>query len=464
MKSRCAGTGGSFIRKMTALAVLTAVFAVFVFAPAVWLSPGEELAGTGIRLGGASVYAADVELTAAGACVYCENTGEVIFEKNGDQACSPYSITKLLTCLIAVQHLSLDEEVTISAAAASQGGSEVGLQEGEVVTVEDLLYGALLPSGNDAAYALAETVSGNETDFVALMNETAGNIGCSGTTFVDSTGLSPENQTTASDFVKIARAALQNSIIKRIAGSKSYTIPKTNLSKARKLKTEVEGLSDPDSGIVCGKTGYGSETDASIAVEYNKDGIDLFIVLLGDSSDARQEDLNTLVSYAQSNLSGVKAVSAGAYAGKVRVRHGAKTRVKVYAASDGYAYLPAEGSKKLIKTKTTFKENVEAPLSKGDVVGYYDIYVGNEKVNRVPLVVREDVPKGWILSYIGISNAATIVILCVAAAFLVFVLAVRARKKRIAARKKKARERKIHTLAMQRMMEEEEHKRRGWDV
>ena len=120
---------------------------------------------------GGRVYAQDQpELTAKGAVVYCENTDEIVFAKGKNDKLFPYSITKLMTAMLAVQNAPLDQKVTVSREAASQKDTSMGLKEGEQVTVEQLLYGALILSGNDAAYALGEAVSGTGKmkDFVAM--------------------------------------------------------------------------------------------------------------------------------------------------------------------------------------------------------------------------------------------------------------------------------------------------------
>lgn len=179
---------------------------------------------------GAQVEKPDV--TAGGAIVYCQNTGEVVYSKNMNKKIAPYSVTKLMTVLLAVQNLPLDKEVTISHAAASQKEASMNLKAGEVLTVKDLIYGALLPSGNDAAYALGEAVSGNMKDFVKLMNKTAVNIGCENTQFKNPNGMKQKGHyTSAYDMMLITKTALSNDVIRKAAGSTSYTVKKTNKSK-----------------------------------------------------------------------------------------------------------------------------------------------------------------------------------------------------------------------------------------
>ena len=193
------------------------------------------------------------DITAKGAIVYCQNTGEIIYSKNRNSRIAPYSVTKLMTVLLAVQNLPLDQEVTVSAAAASQKEASMDLKEGEVLTVRDLIYGALLPSGNDAAYALGEAVSGDIDEFVDMMNQVAQNIGCENTQFKNPSGMQEKGHyTSAYDMMLITRAALSNEIIRKAAGSTSYTVEKTNKSDKRRLKTHISFLEDEDSGIYAG--------------------------------------------------------------------------------------------------------------------------------------------------------------------------------------------------------------------
>ncbi len=168
---------------------------------------------------GSAAFGAKVakpNITAAGAMVYCQNTGEIVYSKNSQKKLEPFSVTKLMTVLLAVQNLPLDKEVTVSAKAASQKRGFHQRKEGEILTVEDLIYAALLPSGNDAAYALGEAVSGDMETFIALMNKTAKNIGCKKTHFTNPSGMQAKRHyTTASDMMEIVKVALSNDIIRK---------------------------------------------------------------------------------------------------------------------------------------------------------------------------------------------------------------------------------------------------------
>lgn len=414
----------------------------------------------------AHVFGAQVEkpdVTAGGAIVYCQNTGEVVYSKNMNKKIAPYSVTKLMTVLLAVQNLPLDKEVTISHTAASQKEASMNLKAGEVLTVKDLIYGALLPSGNDAAYALGEAVSGNMKDFVKLMNKTAVNIGCENTQFKNPNGMKQKGHyTSAYDMMLITKTALSNDVIRKAAGSTSYTVKKTNKSKERNLKTHLSFLKDKDSGVYGGKTGYWDANNCSIALGYQNDGLELFIVVLGDTAEERTNDVEKLIRYACAKVEGVKVIGKDKEKGKVRIKHGEKTSVEAYTAETGYAYLPKEASKSLVATQTVMRSDIEAPVKSGTVAGKLEIYVGDELVNEVDLIIKEDIETGWFTSYLGISNLAAVLIgifIVVAAVAYVWISAARARARR---RKRRLRQQKVMEIALEEMRREQEHKERDW--
>lgn len=452
--------------------VLKRTIAVWTVAAVLVLGilPGAEvLRGCGFDediFGSMRVFGAETKrpsVTARGAVVYCGNTGEIVYSKNRDVKYSPYSITKLMTVLLAVQNLPLDREITVSAEAAAQKEASMNLKVGEILTVRDLIYGAMLPSGNDAAYALAEAVSGSEEAFVKLMNKTAENIGCENTQFKNPHGMKEKGHyTTAYDMMLITKAALSDDTVRKAAGAVSYTVKKTNKSKARKLKTHISFLEDKNSGVYAGKTGYWDDTSCSIALGYRKDGLQLFAVLLADTAEERSRDVDKLLSYASSKVEGVKVIGKNKEEGKVRIKHGAKTSLKAYTAEAGYAYLPKEGSKSLISTKTVMRSDVEAPVKAGTVVGTMEIYAADELVNEVDLIIREDVEEGWFTSYLGISNFAAVLIGIGAVIFLLLLLwisAMRAKARRI---KKRRRQQRIMEIAMEEIRREQEQRERGW--
>ena len=408
-----------------------------------------------------SFAAIEPTLTAKAGIVYCENTGEVVFTKNEESELQPYSVTKLMTAIVTVMHTPLDKKVKVSSRAASIGGSTAGLKEGEKVTVEQLLYGALVQSGNDAAYALAEASYGSVDKFVSQMNKTAKNIGCKHTHFSNPAGISDRsNYTTCNDMLLIVKIAFDNETILKIAGTAKYTMDPTNKSGVRQYHSGAMRL---DKSVYAGKNGQWFEA-CTTALGCETNGLNLYIILLGDTQPGRKADVKALLKYATDKIEGVLAVKGGEKVGSVHVRHGEVTRLDVYTANDGYAYIPTEGSRSLIKTELNIYDNVRAPVSAGDQVGVYSIKVGGEVVNEVPLIIKQSVDEGWPTSYLGISNRTAMIFVIVAAAAFIILLVLIILRIFFTLKKRRERKKKAMEIARREMEEEEEHSKRDWDV
>lgn len=410
------------------------------------------------------VYGAEKpDITAETAIIYCENTGETVYSSNRDRRKAPQSLSKLMTCLLAIQNLPLDKKIKISEEAVSQPGTSMGLEAGEQVTLKDLIYGAILCSGNDAAYAIAEAVSGNVKSFVDLMNKTAENIGCRNTRFRNPNGIERKGQyTTAYDMLQISRIALSNDIIREASETSTYTVEKTNKSKKRKLVNSMNIIRDEIPGIRAGKTGCGTFYHTGIAFKYEKAGLVLWGVLLNGTEETLVADIKTLTEYSASKIEGLKVVGKGVESGKVRIRHGALTSIPIVTEEVGYAYLPKQASDALISTKAAIKKDIVAPVHKGDIAGTYQIFVAGELVNEINLLATQDVQTGWFTSYIGISNRAAVIIGIVLALMVLFFIWIGILKAKYRREYRKKRKKKILEIAREEMRKEKEYENRGW--
>lgn len=350
-------------------------------------------------------------IDAKSAALYSVTTGEMLYAKNPDQRVEPWSTTKLMTALVVAETMDLNQEVTVSKKAASMGGSTMNLVAGEKVTVRQLMYGLLLESGNDAAYALGQAGGdGSIQTFAEKMNARAKKLGCKGTHFVNPNGLKAKNHyTTAADYVKIARAALSNKTVFKIAGTTVYHMDATNKSHARTIETHLDLIEKKGSGVVAGKTGYWEDDDCSIALMYDKKGLKLILVQFGANMDTRAKDDAKLLKFGTEKIVTKKATNPKKSVGKVRVKYGARTLVKTYAKETVMAY-PKDGSADSISVKENYKDVVKAPLKSGDKVGTLEVYCDGKKVGSTPLVVHENIEKGWFLSRFYISNRATVAI------------------------------------------------------
>lgn len=416
----------------------------------------------------------DVE--AKSAIILCGDTGEIIWEKNADEKMEPASMTKLMTALLAVENLKPDQEVEVTGEAAAMPETKIYLQTGEKITVEELLYGLLLESGNDAAIALAIATAGSVEDFAAMMNERAKEIGCTNTNFVNPSGLADENHySTARDMVMIAKEALSNETVRKIAGTAEHTIPATNAYEERNLENtnyflkgvdkEVNGKKikvDKYDGVFGGKTGYVGEDKAALVTGLSADGLEIYSLVMGSSLEGWYSDVKELMDYGKANVSKYTVFEKGDEFGKVKLLGGAVNKVKAVAADNGYINLPEGVSASLVTTECVYTDSLFAPVKKGQKIGVVEVYIAGELKKTVELVAAEDIKEGWFLSGIGISNFQTVMIgvfLAVILIGFVTIISMRIRNKRKLAR---IRRRKLEEEALRQLEREEDLKRRGW--
>jgi D-alanyl-D-alanine carboxypeptidase (penicillin-binding protein 5/6) len=183
-----------------------------------------------------------IQINASAAVLIDAGTGETIYEKNPHIHMAPASTTKIMTAIIAIEHGDLEHEVKISANAASTPGSSMRLRRGEKYSLHQLLYGLLLPSGNDAATAIAEYIAGSEVKFAGLMNEKAKELGMADTHFKNASGLPAEGHySTAYDLALLARYALENPVFAAIVQTKFTSVP-VSRSKVKKPLTNHNKL------------------------------------------------------------------------------------------------------------------------------------------------------------------------------------------------------------------------------
>ena len=235
-------------------------------------------------------------------CICIErSTEQVLFEKDAYTKCAIASTTKILTGIIIIENCDLEDEVLISKKAANTGGSTLGIREGAEIKVETLLYGLLLRSGNDAAVALAEYLSGSVEEFAKLMNNKAKEIGLKNSNFVTPHGLDDENHfSTAYDLAILSNYALKNEVFLKIVGTKQIdvTVGISNrvLNNTNELLGNVEGIY----GI---KTGFTSNAGRCLITACERNGIDIIIVVLGaDTKNIRGNDTKKIIKYVFDNF------------------------------------------------------------------------------------------------------------------------------------------------------------------
>lgn len=276
--------------------------------------------GAGSGAQAQAVQIAKPEIASEGALVMEDSTGKVLFSKNGDTAYYPASITKLMTALLTAESCGLGDTVNFSASATTNlesGAVSIGMTEGDQLTVEQCLYALLLKSANEVGNALAEHISGSNAAFAEKMNNRAASLGCTATHFTNPHGLNDTNHTTtAHDMALIARAAFRNETVRKIASTRSYTLPATKKNPSGLTVTMGHKMMNPSdyryyNGILGGKTGYTSKAGNTLVTVTERDGVRLIAVVL-KSRSTHYTDTKALLDY------GYEAVKAGALGGAVQ--------------------------------------------------------------------------------------------------------------------------------------------------
>lgn len=226
-------------------------------------------------------------------------TGKTLFDESSGEKRPIASLTKIMTAVIALEHGNLDQEITVSEKAASIGENSMGLVAGETYTLEELLYGLILHSGNDAAYAIAEGVGGNSRMFTAWMNFKARDLGLKNTRYADPSGLDADNISTPIDLVKLTKYALKNPTFKKIAATTEKEIYSDEDSHYIYLFNQTNLLTTYP-GVAGVKTGYTEEAGLCLVTYAVNEGHELIGVDLG--SNDRKGDMVLMLDYAFGGL------------------------------------------------------------------------------------------------------------------------------------------------------------------
>ena len=342
-----------------------------------------------LALPGVSAQGAQVAVTAPAAVLMEASTGQVLFEKGAHDRRACASITKVMTLLLTFEaleagELSLDQELTASAHAASMGGSDIWLEEGEQMTVDDLLKATVIMSANDAAVVLAEAVSGSEEAFVARMNERAKELGMEDTVFKNCNGLDEEGHlTSAYDVAVMSRALLAHEKIRdySLTWMDSVRNGETQLVNTNKLIRSYQGIT----GLKTGTTG---QAGSCISATAQREGMELIAVVLGaESTDLRFQDAKALLDY---GFAGWKTVTPETpFLQPAAVEGGMAQTVEV-AAGEMPSLLLQAAEEAQVETVVQL-EPVKAPVEQGQELGRILCQVAGETVAQVPVTAKEGV-------------------------------------------------------------------------
>ena len=306
------------------------------------------------------------------------NTGRVLAGKNYNTRALIASITKIMTCILAIESNKLDKTLTVTDIIKKSYGSGIYIEEGEEITLRDLLYGLMLRSGNDAALMTAEYVGGDVETFVSLMNQKAKEIGMSKTTFVNPSGLDNSdsgNYSTAYDMALLTKYAMKNKEYRKIVKTKSYTV-KTN-KKTYIWKNKNKLLNEEY--ITGGKTGYTEKAKRTLVSSASSDNMNLIVVTIRDSDDWNthktlyQYAFNNYISYRILKKSNFKVIGDKYYKGNFYIKNDVYLTFKKNELGNLIGKI-------VLEKKKNYKNN--------DQVGEYQIYLNKLLMHKEPIYIR----------------------------------------------------------------------------
>lgn len=341
----------------------------------------------------AQPVSAKVECSAKSVILMERETGTVLYQEAEHEQLEPASVTKVMTMLLVAEALdtgriSAADTVTCSAYAASMGGSQVYLKEGEQMSVHDLLKSVAVASGNDAAVALAEYLAGNESAFVDKMNQRAAELGMKDTHFCNCNGLPAEGHvTSAYDIALMSRELLKHDLIREYVGTWMDTIREGQfqLANTNKLIYYYEGAT----GLKTGSTG---SAGFCISASACRNDMELIAVVLGSAtSKERFESAKALLNYgfgayALADVTPKKPFSP------VPVQMGEAKTVTVGLSKTG-KLLVQKDQLNNVTTQVHLTKALEAPVTKGTAAGEVIVSVDGKEVQRIPVIAQEDVPR-----------------------------------------------------------------------
>lgn len=313
-------------------------------------------------------------------------SGRILYHRNGFTRMHPASLTKIMTALIALERGRLEDVVQVSEEAASQPGSTMYLKEGDKFTLEDLLYGLMLNSGNDAAWAIAEHIgNGDPREFFRMMNERATQLGAINTRFSNPHGLTePNHYTTAFDLALITRTALKHPFFKNLVATREKDVIDARGDKIISLynTNKLLWLYLGTDGV---KTGTTEAAGQCLVASATRDGMRLLAVVL--ASGDRWSDAATLFEYGFSQWRTEKILDAGERVATVPVRRGLKQRIPLILEDDIVVCIPR--SSMGLRVELDVPEKVRAPVARGAIVGRATAYLGSEPLVSVNLLAEE---------------------------------------------------------------------------
>ncbi len=337
------------------------------------------------------------KLTSKAAILIDMDSGRILYSHAANIRLPMASTTKIMTAVLALESLGLDEKVTISANAASTYGSMLGFKQGEVISVEELLYALLVPSANDAAIALAEASAGSVSAFVEEMNEKARALGLSNTHYVNTNGLNAAGHySSAKDLATLAAYAMRNEVFRRIVGTRNYTFlrPGENGTIVERKSENHNPLLMKYGWVTGVKTGSTPYAKLCLVASGTKDGVSLIAVILGaKDEDTRLKETKALFDYGFALYPMTTLADEGNAALSVAPPDVLGRHVDL-VPENSLAVRLYKSDK--VKVSTQLAGEVSLPVHAGDVLGKMLFTLGDKSVGSVNLVAAESVARATI--------------------------------------------------------------------
>lgn len=349
------------------------------------------------------------ELNARIALIYDRASGRIIYEKNGNKQTPMASTTKILTSIVILENADLKETVAIGSKAAGTGGSRLGLKKNDKITVNDLLYGLMLRSGNDAAVALALHVGGSIEGFADMMNKKAEELGLTNSHFVVPHGLDNEGHyTTAYELAKMADYALNIPKFKEIVSSKSATIYINGYPKAI---NNTNNLLGSVSGVYGVKTGFTNGAGRCLVSSCKRGELDIITVVIGaNTNNQRTADTKELIEYAFNNFSliNIEEIIQDKFEqwknineGRIYVNKGIENGIKLYLEKPKKSVMAVrKDSIDKIDIEVNSLFYMEAPVAKDQVIGNLRVIINGEEIEVLEIRAIREVKKKEIEDYL----------------------------------------------------------------
>lgn len=339
-----------------------------------------------------------LQLYAKSALLMDATNQRVLYEKNGYEVLPMASTTKIMTAILALEYGNLEDEVTISAYAASRPKVRLGMKEGEVYTLKDLLFSLMLESHNDSAVAIAEHIGGSTEGFAAMMNQKARDLGCQNTYFITPNGLDAEqggkkHATTAYDLAKIAAYAIENDLFVALVGTENYTFSEKTSDRKFAVDNKDQFLHMMD-GAIGIKTGYTNDAGYCFVGAVKQEDRTLVSVVLASGwpphKNYKWSDTKQLMHMGMEKYT-MQTVGKISVPEQLDVIEGVEEQVDLTCSWEEQQILLAPWDK--IEVNAKIESDIEAPVENGTIVGYGIVTVNGEILYTVPIETAETVER-----------------------------------------------------------------------